>query len=40
MPQFCLMLTILLILLVDTANFSLNKNVLYLSQCPVSQMYR
>jgi len=34
------MLTILLILLVDTANFSLNKNVLYLSQCPVSQMYR
>ena len=44
MLQFCLMLTILLILilLVDAANFSLklNKNVLYLSQCPASQIYR
>jgi len=33
---------LILILLVDAANFSLklNKNVLYLSQCPASQIYR
>jgi len=44
MLQLCVMLTILLILLVDAANFLLKlknlTNVLYLSQCPVSQINR